>query len=296
MPTIASSQVPPPKSWEEFEDITLSAAKQRWNSSKFYANGRKGQAQSGVDVWGHDSAGEHIAVQCKNTVSGVSLQVVETEIANAEGFEPKLDHLYIATTAPRDAGLQRQVRQVSTARKAAGNFQVDLLFWDDIVGDLALEDAVFFKHYPQFKIGADPSQAHDLKLFEEYLQLMRSDGVIGFVDECNMAGFSFPYERLKPLQDFVACWNTPEREFSTPDIDKVRLELWNMAQAYISMINRNTFAANGPGRITVPPEWEDKFPDRFDRVVKDLHKMAGEIVEIHGRLVRTAKSVLLKAR
>lgn len=294
MPTISSSQVPPPKSWEEFEDICLSSAKQRWNSSKFYANGRKGQAQNGVDIWGHDGPAEHIGLQCKNTLAGISLNLVITEISNAERFEPKLDHLYIATTAPRDASLQREVRLIATARKTVGHFQVDILFWDDLVGDLALDESVFFKHYPQFKNGADPSKAYDLKLYEEYLQLMRSDGVIGFIDEFNMAGFSFPSKKLDPLLDFVANWNAPEREFSSPEIDKVRLELWNMAQRYILEISRSTFPANGPGWITVPPEWEDRFPDRFDRVVKELHKMAGEIVEIHGRLVRTAKSVLLK--
>jgi hypothetical protein len=36
MPTIASSKVPPPKSWDEFEDIVLSAAKLRWKSTDFY--------------------------------------------------------------------------------------------------------------------------------------------------------------------------------------------------------------------------------------------------------------------
>lgn len=35
MPTISSSKVPSPKSWDEFEEITLSAAKLRWNSTDF---------------------------------------------------------------------------------------------------------------------------------------------------------------------------------------------------------------------------------------------------------------------
>ncbi len=232
-------------------------------------------------------------MQCKNTLTGVSLTVVESEIANAEGFTPKLDHLYISTTAPRDASLQRHVRLISSARKVAGNFQVDILFWDDVVADLSLDEAVVFKHYPHFKRASDPSKAHDQNLYEEYIKLMRSDGVIGFIDECNMAGFSFPSARLDPLREFVANWNAPEREFSSPLLDAVRRELWTKARDYVAAINRSTFPANGPGWITVPPEWEDNFPDRFNRVVNELHGMAGEIVEIHGRLVRTAKAVLL---
>ncbi len=103
MPTIASSNVPTPKSWDEFEDITLAAAKLRWNSSDFFRNGRPGQKQDGVDIWGHDDDNRHIAVQCTNTVDGVSPATVKAEMANAEAFAPKLDRLYIATTAKRDA-------------------------------------------------------------------------------------------------------------------------------------------------------------------------------------------------
>jgi hypothetical protein len=61
MPTIASSNVPTPKSWDEFEDITLAAAKLRWNSSDFFRNGRPGQKQDGVDIWCHDDDKLHQA-------------------------------------------------------------------------------------------------------------------------------------------------------------------------------------------------------------------------------------------
>jgi len=90
MPTISSSNIPSPKGWDEFEDITLSAAKLRWKSSNFFRNGRQGQRQDGVDIWGDDSEGYKVGVQCKNTVGGISLGVVKSEISNAESFTPKL--------------------------------------------------------------------------------------------------------------------------------------------------------------------------------------------------------------
>lgn len=128
MPTIASSVVPPPKSWDEFEDITLAAAKLRWNNSDFQRNGRQGQKQDGVDVFGHDDDDRHIGVQCKNTVDGISLGTITKEIALAEGFKPSLDGLYIATTAKRDGPLQTEVRKLSVQRKADKLFRVDQLF------------------------------------------------------------------------------------------------------------------------------------------------------------------------
>ena len=45
MPTLGSAEIPAPKSWDEFEDITLSAAKLRWKSSDFFRHGRQGQKQ-----------------------------------------------------------------------------------------------------------------------------------------------------------------------------------------------------------------------------------------------------------
>ena len=52
--------MPAPKSWDEFEDISLSAAKLRWNSTDFFRHGRLGQKQDGVDIWGHDDDKRHI--------------------------------------------------------------------------------------------------------------------------------------------------------------------------------------------------------------------------------------------
>ena len=85
MPTISSSNIPTPKSWGEFEDIVLAAAKLRWNATDFFRNGRQGQKQDGVDVWGHDDD-RHIGIQCKNTIDGITLSVIKKEMTNAGAF------------------------------------------------------------------------------------------------------------------------------------------------------------------------------------------------------------------
>ena len=152
----------------------LSAAKLRWESSDFYRHGRMGQKQDGVDIWGHDEE-RHIGIQCKNTVGGISLGVIQAELESAEAFAPKLDRLYIATTAKRDAALQKAVRELSDQRHRGGKFRVNILFWDDVFQDLAKDDDVFFKHYPQFGGGVDLVKVHDRKLFKELTKLLTSD-------------------------------------------------------------------------------------------------------------------------
>lgn len=293
MPTISASKVPAPKSWDEFEDISLSAAKLRWNSTDFFRNGRQGQKQDGVDVWGHDDDGRHLGLQCKNTTGGISLEVVEAEIKSAEKFTPKLDRLYIVTTAPRDTEIQKLVREVSQNRSKAGDFKVDVLFWDDVCNDLAKDEKVFFGHYPQFKLSDDPGKKYDNALWNELTTLLRSDGVIGFLGQTNMAGFSFPTLELEPIREFYYKWNTPEREFITPVLEELRKELWSEVDAYYDLIANETFPANNPRFSTVPPEWEIDQPDRFWRVVNSLHDRAGKIVELHAKIVRAGREIFL---
>ncbi|MEF9677102.1 MULTISPECIES: hypothetical protein [Pectobacterium] len=293
MPTISSSKVPTPKSWEEFEEITLSAAKLRWNSTDFYRNGRQGQKQNGVDIWGHDDDERHIGLQCKNTTGELDLDVVKIEIENAEKFTPKLDRLYIVTTAPRDAKLQKSVRDISQKRSKAYDFKVDVLFWDDICNDLAKDEKVFFGHYPQFKSADDPAKRHDSALWSELTTLLRSDGVIGFLNRTNMAGFSFRELELEPIREFYFKWNIPEREFITPELERIKKELWSEVDIYYGLIADETFPTHNPQLSTVPPEWEFEQPDRFWRVVNALHAHAGKIVELHAEIVRVGREKLL---
>lgn len=290
MPTIASSNIPSPKSWDEFEDITLSATKSRWNSPSFFRNGRQGQRQDGVDVFGTANDGASIGVQCKNTIGGLSVTLVEKEIKNAGSFEPPLNSLYIATTAPRDAVLQEAVRKISETRKKNSKFSVDVLFWDDIAHDLATDEKVFFKHYPQFSPKKSPVKEHDQKLYDALIQLLPSTGVIQFLDQNNMAGFSFLDSMLDPLRKFYYEWNRPEQEFINSELESLRKELWQRADQYLDVITTETFSVGSMAeRRSVPEEWQYQQPERFNRVVKDLHSLAGEIVDLHGKLVRAAR-------
>lgn len=297
MPTVASSAIPPPKSWDEFEDIMLAAAKLRWNSTDFQRNGRVGQKQDGVDVFGHDDDGRHIGVQCKNTVSGISISVVEGEVANAEKFEPRLEWLYIATTAQRDAPLQKEVRVLSEARCLDGKFRVGILFWDDVCQDLATDDDVFFAHYPQFRGKTDEVRTHDRALYDQMIGLLRSDGVIGFLDRNNMAGFSFPHAQFDPLREFYYEWAQPEREFLSPELEELRRSLWEKVDAYTELLATETFATEmNPDRHWVPPEWEHEQPERFWRVVNTFHNLAADIVKLHAEFVRTGKMQLISGQ
>jgi hypothetical protein len=147
-------ELPIPKNWQDFETIVRDAQAQRWKTTTLQKNGRHGQKQHGVDIFGPDEIGRRVGIQCKRYKSPLTLETVTAEIANAEEFKPKLSALFVATTAEHDAKLQEQVRALSDKRVAKGKFAVALLFWDEIVSSLLLNPAVVRAHYPQIELAA----------------------------------------------------------------------------------------------------------------------------------------------
>jgi len=132
----------------------------------------------------------------------------------------------------------------------------------------------------------------DAELFGKLRELLPSNaGAISFIDQFNMAGFPFDSDRLIPLYHFRYDWNNVEHEFLDPELEAKRAKLLSLVKEYLTEIGFSTFPTDS-GRQTVPPEWEEEQPERFDRVVASLHDKAGKIVEAHQDLFRAARSAL----
>jgi hypothetical protein len=148
-------QIPPPKSWEKFEDLTRALFAAVWRTPLAQKNGRSGQQQHGVDVYGTPQAtpGKNFGVQCKgkNEGYGAKATTVEfnAELAKAEKFKPTLGHWTFATTAPNDARLQEHARLVSEQRLKEGKFPVAAIGWDTIQALLSSHQAVVEEIYPE---------------------------------------------------------------------------------------------------------------------------------------------------
>ena len=148
-------QIAAPKSWQKFEDLTRSLFAAVWADQLTQKNGRTGQAQHGVDVYGRPSYAADVlyGIQCKGkdgTYGSVATQKeFDDELTKAEQFEPTLGKWIFVTTSPDDAKLQKHARKVSETRINAGKFPVDFLGWEALLALIASQPGVIKQFYPE---------------------------------------------------------------------------------------------------------------------------------------------------
>ena len=66
MPNLSNLQAPPPSNWQDFEELCWKLWKEIWKDPNTQMNGRKGQKQHGVDVYGMpNQKNPYAGVQCK---------------------------------------------------------------------------------------------------------------------------------------------------------------------------------------------------------------------------------------
>lgn len=150
MPAI-EVEINPPANWQDFERLTLDIAKAQWKDDYAERNGRQGQAQAGVDVYGYDrNKNEHIGIQCKKkSISGVpskqlTVAEIDAEVEAAKRFSPNLNRFIISTTGPRDANLQDHVRNLNLLGL---KFRVSLMFWEDYQEVLNSHTDLMYRYY-----------------------------------------------------------------------------------------------------------------------------------------------------
>jgi hypothetical protein len=152
---IRAKQIVAPRDWTVFEDLCLAIFRAEWSDPLALKNGRAGQPQHGVDVYGSPRAARDTfyGVQCKGKDRGyrskATVKELKAELAKAGKFSPKLDHWIFATSASKDQKLQQAARELSAARKGQGLFPVTALGWEDIQSLLAQHPDVVEDFYPE---------------------------------------------------------------------------------------------------------------------------------------------------
>lgn len=153
MPEFLSQQINPPADWQAFERLCQDIWKNIWNDPNTQRNGRAGQAQHGVDVYGRtDGDGDLNGVQCKgkNTLLGAAVteQELRDEVDKAKNFKPKISSFILATTAASDQAIQRVANELTELHNPIGLFSVAVFGWEEIHQRLADYPDLIDKHFP----------------------------------------------------------------------------------------------------------------------------------------------------
>lgn len=207
MPSHTTALLPMPKSWDEFEDITADILKSIWKDEYIIRNGRTGQRQNGVDIYGkpHYLNGEYSGCQCKNTVTTIG--EIKQEIKEAEKFKPELKEFVFFVGSKRDSKLQEEVRLLDLERLKSNKFGIKILFWEDMCLRLSNYPDLMEKHFPQF-VEKKPSTYDNIRK-----QIMESDpsdwlfddehGIYTFKKDTNL---TLRRDRFENSRDFHEEW------------------------------------------------------------------------------------------
>jgi tetratricopeptide (TPR) repeat protein len=168
-----TSQVLPPKNWQEFEELCTDLWAEIFKSNNTQMHGRTGQSQYGVDVYGQiDNSLEWFGVQCKGKDSRYGNAVTEkelrSEVEKAKEFTPKLSVFILATTAQNDAKIQQLARYLTEENQKIGFFKIEVKSWDEIHREISKYPVIIYKYYPHLS-SLDVNRAPPI---EPQLQLM----------------------------------------------------------------------------------------------------------------------------
>lgn len=144
-----------PERWQDFEDLCKKLWGELWGiPHKIKKNGRLGQLQNGVDVYGIPKGESgYWGIQCKGINDDylnatLTKKEINSEIEKAKQFQPKLEVFIIATTQSKDATLEQYVREKDIENRKANSFEIILFCWEDIV-DLIEENRETLNWYLQ---------------------------------------------------------------------------------------------------------------------------------------------------
>ena len=148
------------------------------------------------------------------------------------------------------------------------------------------------------KIVKDYSEEHkqlDKELFSKIkTKILPVSGSISFIRTNNFAGFAFLKKNIKDLYLFCQNIEKPDFEFIDKDLNIYLEQLKFEISKFYSLIGFNTWPIDNPNidANTVPPEWEYEQPERFWKVVNEIHSTAEEICKNYDALIKLGKRKL----
>jgi hypothetical protein len=140
--------------------------------------------------------------------------------------------------------------------------------------------------------GLTPRAEHvevDRQVFTSFQELVPYYPALEYLKDRNFAGHSFERAPFDSLFRYAYYGNRVEYEFLDPELESARGEFVSALRRFTALLAQNTWETHRSGFYTVPPEWEETQPERFERVVDEIHNAANALEEAYGMLIRSAR-------
>lgn len=139
MPISSSVILPKTRDNYEFENMVADVLS-RMYFTNFQTFGRRGQKQYGVDALTNDSL--DVVAQCKNF--DLTTNIID-KILDDFILDKNIKNLIIATNMDCDTHMQLYINQINTSKRY--NFNISIIFWDNIKAILYQHPDLFQKYY-----------------------------------------------------------------------------------------------------------------------------------------------------
>jgi len=173
----AGTELNRPDSYAVFETLCMELGAKMINATEMEKNGRRGQPQKGVDVWGwRNNNLEHIVgIQCKQKGFGQDLEEKEVreEWEQALTFVPPIKEFYLLTTANNDAAMEELARTLclELQQKTGRSVPYKIWGWGRICDALLPYPDLIKIFQPDYGLR---SQEHSAKL-DNVIEMMSDD-------------------------------------------------------------------------------------------------------------------------
>ncbi|MDX2154318.1 MAG: hypothetical protein SFV54_26490 [Bryobacteraceae bacterium] len=128
----------------------------------------------------------------------------------------------------------------------------------------------------------------DIEVFRAFQELVPSS-TLDYLKDRNFAGHAFERAPLQPIFRYAHYADRVTYEFLDAELEAARGAFVDAVRRFDRAISLNTWTTDNIEYSTVPPEWESEQPERFDRVVTDIHESADAIEAAYAVIVRLAR-------
>lgn len=251
--------------------------------------GRNGQKQYGIDLY---SKAYHYVVQCKHMIT-LRWKDILDELDKTADYPHKIDFFLVTTTARRDRNIQDKLYNRYFHKRSDGSeFEVDVLYWDDIHSLDMVPDDIKYRIFRSLKPNLN-SGNNNYKLFketipkyitmEDLIWLETYNFSVGYIPNANFEKFLDLYYEAERAKSNISLIKGNRYDLSK--VYETGNEFFDNLKSFIKEVNNNIIGHN-INCIEVLWLDPDFFPKhQFQKIIANWERYSRNLAQSYREMV-----------